>query len=68
MQTIAQREKAITVVVHELPEINIFTNSPLCEEDNLQLSGSGGEKYLWTGPNNFASDKDLNICHWPIPT
>jgi gliding motility-associated-like protein len=34
----------------------INTNSPICENDTIQLSTDLALKYSWSGPNNFASD------------
>ncbi|OWY23806.1 PKD domain-containing protein [Sphingobacteriales bacterium UPWRP_1] len=43
------------VTVNPVPVVNVSSNSPVCEEDNLNLSCSGGTNYLWSGPNSFAS-------------
>ncbi len=44
-----------TITIHELPNAQAQNNSPVCEKEMLQLTGSGGNTYSWTGPNNFAS-------------
>ncbi|MEL6866877.1 MAG: SprB repeat-containing protein, partial [Bacteroidota bacterium] len=31
------------------------SNNPICENDNIYLSASGGTTYQWTGPNGFSS-------------
>lgn len=45
-----------TVTVLGLPPGGITTNTPsLCAGQLLQLSGSGGTSYIWSGPNGFSS-------------
>lgn len=38
-----------------LPIPNASANAPICQNQNLQLSGSGGISYQWIGPNGFTS-------------
>ncbi|MES2679668.1 MAG: T9SS type A sorting domain-containing protein [Bacteroidota bacterium] len=45
----------IAVVINPNPLPVIGSNSPLCENANLFLTASGGNSYLWSGPNSFAS-------------
>lgn len=45
-----------TVTVNSLP-ITISYNAPLCVNQNLQLTSSGGNIYSWTGPSNFISNQ-----------
>lgn len=47
-----------TITVYPNPNITGSSNSPVCEEDNLQLnstSTTSGVSYSWTGPNSFSS-------------
>jgi gliding motility-associated-like protein len=44
-----------TVIVNPGPTPNIVTNSPICVGDILNLTGTGGNTYLWNGPNGFMS-------------
>jgi gliding motility-associated-like protein len=44
-----------TLVVNPAPIANIQTNSPICINNALALSGTGGLTYSWTGPNGFTS-------------
>jgi gliding motility-associated-like protein len=44
-----------TVIVNPGPMPNIVTNSPICVNDILSLSGTGGNTYFWNGPNGFSS-------------
>jgi gliding motility-associated-like protein len=43
------------VTVLTLPTPNIISNSPVCAGGNLNLNGSGGSTYAWSGPNGFSS-------------
>lgn len=43
------------VEVDPQPVANIQTNSPICINNVLMLSGLGGVSYAWTGPNGFFS-------------
>lgn len=44
-----------TLFVNPLPIPNIVTNGPVCVNEVLSLSGTGGVNYLWNGPNGFIS-------------
>jgi gliding motility-associated-like protein len=44
------------VAVYPSPVPNIVSNSPICSGSTLNLMGSGGNIYAWTGPNNFQSN------------
>jgi gliding motility-associated-like protein len=46
---------AATVTVLALASPSITSNSPVCVNGTLNLSGSGGATYAWQGPNAFAS-------------
>jgi gliding motility-associated-like protein len=41
------------VGVFPVPSPTITSNSPVCVGGQLNLNGSGGVTYQWTGPNNF---------------
>jgi gliding motility-associated-like protein len=41
--------------VNPAPIANIQTNSPICIDHNLNLAGTGGVSYAWSGPNGFNS-------------
>jgi hypothetical protein len=45
------------VVVNAKPVATAFSNSPVCEEDIISLTGGpdGMTSYSWTGPGNFTS-------------
>lgn len=45
-----------TIVVNPLPLPTISANDPICEGVSLNLSGTGGVTYSWTGPNGFVSN------------
>ncbi|MGC8865405.1 MAG: LamG-like jellyroll fold domain-containing protein [Bacteroidales bacterium] len=44
------------VVVNPLPTPAAWTNSPVCENHDLNLYSMGGVAYSWTGPNGFTSN------------
>jgi gliding motility-associated-like protein len=44
-----------TLVINPAPIPNIGSNSPVCLNDNLNLTSSGGTIYSWIGPNGFTS-------------
>lgn len=41
--------------VFDLPVPQASSNGPICEGTQLSLNASGGQTYLWTGPNGFNS-------------
>ncbi|MCX6270090.1 MAG: HYR domain-containing protein [Bacteroidetes bacterium] len=43
------------VVIYSNPTIGVQSNSPVCAGSAIQLSASGGNMYLWSGPNGFTS-------------
>ncbi|MFN0081261.1 MAG: gliding motility-associated C-terminal domain-containing protein [Ferruginibacter sp.] len=45
----------ITITVNPKPTAVITGNSPLCENNSIVLSASGGVSYDWQGPANFTS-------------
>ena len=48
----------MSVIVHDLPVINVNSNSPLCLTDSIRLSESGGDgtSWVWSGPSfSFSS-------------
>jgi len=44
-----------TVVINPLPVITIGSNSPVCLNQTINLTSSGGSTYSWSGPNGFNS-------------
>lgn len=42
-----------TVVVNALPTPTAGSNSPICEGQTLNLTGSSANTYTWSGPNSF---------------
>ncbi len=49
---------AITINVNKNPVTIISNNGPACEGKTIKLSASGGDSYLWSGPNNFSATTD----------
>jgi gliding motility-associated-like protein len=55
-------QTTVTGVINPLPTPNIVTNSPICVGQGLNLTGSGGTSYSWSGPNGFnSSNQNPNI-------
>ncbi|MEM4326450.1 MAG: SBBP repeat-containing protein, partial [Candidatus Pacearchaeota archaeon] len=48
---------SVQVIINANPILILGSNSPLCEGDNLSLSGlpNGMSSYNWSGPNGFSS-------------
>ncbi|MCX8081195.1 MAG: gliding motility-associated C-terminal domain-containing protein [Bacteroidia bacterium] len=45
----------IPVTIHPLPQIQLSSNSPVCQSQVLTLNSSGNaQNYIWLGPNNFS--------------
>lgn len=44
-----------TVTVNSLPVLTIGSNSPVCENQTINLTSTGGPGYSWNGPNSFSS-------------
>lgn len=43
------------VIIYPEPSIGIMNNGPICITEDLILSASGGDQYMWSGPNGFVS-------------
>lgn len=48
---------SVTVVVNALPNATAGNNGPVCENDPVTLSSSGGTGYQWSGPSGFSSNQ-----------
>ncbi|MBK9462981.1 MAG: SprB repeat-containing protein [Sphingobacteriales bacterium] len=44
------------VTVNPLPTITTSSNSPVCAGSDLQLNASGGDTYVWSGPDGFTAN------------
>lgn len=59
-------DTSIDISINPLPTISAVTNSPVCENQTLILTASGGISYSWLGPNGFTSTlQNENIS--PVP-
>jgi gliding motility-associated-like protein len=45
----------VTITIHDLPIVIASNNGPLCQNNNLQLTSTGGVNFSWTGPAGFTS-------------
>ena len=53
----------LTINVEASPVPIVVSNSPICTNNTLQLTATGGANYVWTGPNNFtASGSAVSIA------
>jgi len=43
------------IVLKSIPSPTLSSNTPFCSGQTLQLYGSGGTSFLWSGPANFTS-------------
>ncbi len=50
------------ILVLPLPNAVITSNSPVCEDTPIQLDGSGGQTYQWTGPSFFSNSQKNTIA------
>ncbi|MCX7697449.1 MAG: SBBP repeat-containing protein, partial [Bacteroidales bacterium] len=44
----------VKVTVYEKPLGTVFSNAPICSGDSLIINASGGNTYVWAGPNGFS--------------
>ncbi len=52
---------SIIMTVNPLPVAMASSNSPVCENSDLELSANGGTSYQWEGPNSFTSSEQNPI-------
>ncbi|HKO79537.1 MAG TPA: gliding motility-associated C-terminal domain-containing protein [Chitinophagaceae bacterium] len=45
----------LTIDIGAIPESNATSNSPVCQNNLLELTASDGALYQWTGVNNFSA-------------
>ena len=45
----------VAVTINPLPTPTASSNTPVCQNGTLNLTGGGGGTYAWTGPNGFTS-------------
>jgi gliding motility-associated-like protein len=46
---------ALVVLVATTPVTTITANNPVCENNHLLMTASGGTQYLWSGENGFSA-------------
>lgn len=57
----------LTVTIHPLPVVQISSNSPLCETQQIELNASGGTQYQWSGPMGFQSSDPNPVANNAAP-
>ena len=45
----------LTIDIGAIPVTNAISNGPVCQNNSLELTASGGALYKWTGVNNFSA-------------
>jgi len=51
----------LTIIVAKNPVTTVTDNSPVCEGNDLTLTGTGGTQYQWSGVNNFSANGATTI-------
>ncbi|MDB4918372.1 gliding motility-associated C-terminal domain-containing protein [Mucilaginibacter sp.] len=51
----------LTITVYPPPDVMVSSNTSACMGQPVQLSSTGGDSYLWTGPNNFISTENSPV-------
>ena len=46
---------SIIIIIDPLPNASAGTNSPVCYGNDLNITGTGGTTYSWSGPNAYSS-------------
>ena len=54
-------QTTVNVVVNSLPIPTASNSGPVCENSTVNLFGTGGNVYTWTGPTNFSSSSQNPI-------
>ncbi|MEZ4883146.1 MAG: proprotein convertase P-domain-containing protein [Chitinophagales bacterium] len=53
-----------SIVVNDPPTATANSNSPVCENETINLTSSGGTSYIWGGPNSFSfNGQNPNIAN-----
>ena len=51
----------VTINSANTANVNVSSNSPICEGQNLILTASSASTYVWSGPNNFVNQQSNAI-------
>jgi trimeric autotransporter adhesin len=51
---------SVAVTINAVPTATATSNSPICQGQTLQLTGTGTGTYLWTAPNNGGTSAQQN--------
>jgi gliding motility-associated-like protein len=49
----------IQITINPTPQVQVSSNSPVCQNDVLTITGGGANTYLFLGPNNFVSNSNI---------
>ena len=55
------------VDVKPLPNAQVYTNSPICDGQNLEFSAQDGVAYLWKGPEGWSSTEASVVIEGATP-
>ena len=59
----------VTLIVHPLPNVSIFPSNPsICERDNIVLTASGANSYIWNPSNTLSSSTGNEVTASPTAT
>ena len=51
----------LNINVYPTPSFDLPANTSACTGNTIRLQSTGGDTYLWTGPNNFTSVEDSPV-------
>ena len=54
----------LTINVYPPPTIIVPSSNSACAGHSIQLSASGGDNFLWTGPNNYTSAENSPVVSY----
>lgn len=56
-----------SIILKPVPVAMITSNSPICNGEDLQLSGFGALSFFWNGPGSFTSSAQYPVIHTAAP-
>lgn len=58
----------IQITINPTPQVQLSSNSPVCQNDVLTISAGGANTYLFQGPNNFISTSNMISFNNALPS